>query len=224
MKVFNAGDLVFDVGCNKGNKTDIYLSQGARVICFEPNPTMFEPLVKKYCNNPSVIEVNAALGAAQGTMKMYLCRASDNTVITELCTLTKEFIEKAERFHCFKYSDNDTIDVPVITLDSAINTYGKPDYIKIDVEGFEVSVLAGLSVPIKALSFEYTPELHTSAEKCCARLCEVFPGYKFNYSSRETEELFFKESTDALSVLAYLRRFEKDRVEYGDIFAFSEPK
>lgn len=218
MNFIKPGWLVFDVGANKGNKTDIYLTQKAQVVCFEPNPTMFGSLVEKYKGDNRVIEVNAALGSKQATMKMYLCRASDNTVITELCTLTKEFIEKVERFHCFKYSDTDTIDVPVITMDYAIKNYGRPDYLKIDVEGFELDVLQGLSSPVKVISFEYTPELYAAAEACISRVIEIAPEYRFNYSSRETEELHFNESKDPGTVLDYLKQFEKDRVEYGDIF------
>ena len=32
------GDLVFDVGAHVGNKTEIYRSYGARVVCVEPQP------------------------------------------------------------------------------------------------------------------------------------------------------------------------------------------
>jgi hypothetical protein len=42
------------------------------------------------------------------------------------------------------------------TLDSLIIRHGIPRFIKIDVEGFEAQVLAGLSQPVDALSFEFT--------------------------------------------------------------------
>lgn len=32
------GDLVFDVGAFKGEKSEIYLKKKAKVICVEPNP------------------------------------------------------------------------------------------------------------------------------------------------------------------------------------------
>ena len=46
--------------------------------------------------------------------------------------------------------------MPVTTLDRLIAQHGVPSFIKIDVEGFEDQVLAGLTHPVPALSFEFT--------------------------------------------------------------------
>jgi hypothetical protein len=48
--------------------------------------------------------------------------------------------------------------VNVATLDSLIDEFGVPDYAKIDVEGFDLEVLRGLSRPIPLLSFEYNSQ------------------------------------------------------------------
>jgi FkbM family methyltransferase len=48
------------------------------------------------------------------------------------------------------------------TLDELIGKHGVPVFIKIDVEGFEEAVLQGLSQPVRALSFEFTPSSATS--------------------------------------------------------------
>ena len=41
------------------------------------------------------------------------------------------------------------------TLDRMIERYGVPQFCKIDVEGFELDVLRGLSQPLSCISFEY---------------------------------------------------------------------
>ena len=49
------------------------------------------------------------------------------------------------------------MDVAVTTLDALIARFGVPAFIKIDVEGAEPDVLAGLSHAVPVLSFEYLP-------------------------------------------------------------------
>ena len=46
---------------------------------------------------------------------------------------------------------------------SSSSPHGVPAFCKIDVEGFELEVLAGLSRPLPALSFEYLPMAHDAA-------------------------------------------------------------
>ena len=75
--------------------------------------------------------------------------------------------------------------VPVTTFDQLIDVYGEPAFCKIDVEGFEYQVLKGLSRPIKALSYEYTPENIGNAISCTERLAALGT-FEFNYSVAET--------------------------------------
>ena len=75
------------------------------------------------------------------------------------------------------------------TLDALIENYGMPDFIKIDVEGYELEVLKGLTQPIRMISFEYTiPEQYNSVLECIKIVEKVNPYLLCNYSIGESME------------------------------------
>ena len=80
------------------------------------------------------------------------------------------------------------VTVPVTTLDELIGRYGRPAFCKIDVEGFELEVLRGLSTPIPAISFEYIPAALDVALGCINRLQEL-GDYRFNHVPGESHKL-----------------------------------
>jgi hypothetical protein len=87
-----------------------------------------------------------------------------------MATLSTNFIEVA-RNSGREWDDTSVGDVNVVTLDSLIKEYGTPDYIKVDVEGFDLEVLTGLSSQISLISFEFNTQeglIEISAE-CIAR-------------------------------------------------------
>jgi hypothetical protein len=62
--------------------------------------------------------------------------------------------------------------VPIITLDSLIARFGEPAYVKIDVEGYEMDVLRGLSSQPRLLSFEFHNAELDAAYACLDRFTE----------------------------------------------------
>ena len=80
----------------------------------------------------------------------------------------------------------------ITTLDKLILSYGLPKFCKIDVEGFEESVLKGLTKPIPFISFEFTREFFDDAKKCVDYLYQL--GYvKFNFSLGESKKFLFQK-------------------------------
>jgi hypothetical protein len=71
--------------------------------------------------------------------------------------------------------------VETITLEQMISTYGRPFYIKIDVEGYELNVLKGLQTAVPYLSFEVNlPDFRSEGGQCTARLREIAADGVFN--------------------------------------------
>jgi FkbM family methyltransferase len=154
------GDVVFDVGANLGNRTRVFCSLAAKVVAFEPNPTCFEFLSSVFRGKDSVHLVNRALGATEGTAEMLL---GDAHVLSSMSPEWIATVTKSGRFGAHIWDRHHQVDVT--TLDTMIQEFGVPRFIKIDVEGYEREVLAGLSRPIECMSIEFAREyVHKTAD------------------------------------------------------------
>lgn len=147
------GDLCFDAGTNIGQKTDIFLSLGCSVIAVEPQKDCAKYLKNKYRNKKNVHVVAKALDKGIGFQNMYICEAN------ALSTMSTSWINENKlhgRYTDFTWQKTDAI--PTTTLDQLIQEFGKPKFCKIDVEGFELSVVQGLTERIPYISLEISPE------------------------------------------------------------------
>jgi hypothetical protein len=85
---------------------------------------------------------------------------------------------------------NERRTIKITTLDRLIEEFGIPRFIKIDVEGYELEVLKGLTRPIEMISFEYTtPERTVQCVECIKRLKDISNNKILcNYSIEESME------------------------------------
>ncbi|RMG90078.1 MAG: FkbM family methyltransferase [Chloroflexi bacterium] len=172
--------LCFDIGAHVGDRTRAWVALGARVIAVEPQPAFVWLLRLLYGRFSQVTILQAALGSQPGEAYLYISQRTPT-----LSTLSAEWqtcIRTNQRFRKARW--NQHITVPVLTLDTLITRYGLPAFCKIDVEGYELEVLRGLSTPIPALSFEYVPAVIEIALACIHRLASLGP-YQFNWSEGE---------------------------------------
>ena len=95
------------------------------------------------------------------------------------------------------------IEVPCTTLDALIAEHGQPAFAKIDVEGFEATVLAGLSRPLPALSFEFTTIQRDVALACLDRLASL-GRYGFDVALGESQALTFNRWVSRADMAAHI--------------------
>ncbi len=168
------GDLVFDIGANIGQRTGWFLDLGCRVVAVEPQANQLAFV------DGQAVRVNAAVGAESGEAVFYLCEHTNY-----LSTLSAEYVEQVHSQPGIGgkiYTETTTM---VVTMDELIDRYGLPVFAKIDVEGGETGVLAGLSQPLAALSFEVHNFAPDKTEACLARLAEL-GDYRYTYSALES--------------------------------------
>ena len=185
------GAVCFDIGAHMGDRTAQFLKLGAKVVAVEPQPVLAAALERRYRRDPRVSVVAAALGARAGRAPLAL----DPLNLT-VATLSSDFIAAAgasRGFRRVRWRE------------------------QIDVEGFELAVLEGLSRPLAALSLEYLPAALAPAKGAIARLERLGP-YRFNHSRGESMRLAVPYWVDAAAMCTALDRIPADD-RAGDIYA-----
>ena len=184
LRGFRKGDLIFDIGANHGGKTAVFLRLGANVVAVEPDATNQDELRQRYLKyrlsqRPGVI-VGKAVSDKEAVETMWVDEAG-----SAKNTLNLKWVETLrtdeERFgHSLTFAEQ--IKVETVTLEKLMKDYGEPFFIKIDVEGFELSVLRGLRKPVPYLSFEVNlPEFLQEGLKCVQLLGSMAADGLFNY-------------------------------------------
>jgi hypothetical protein len=98
-----------------------------------------------------------------------------------------------------------------------IERHGTPAFIKLDVEGFEVEALAGLTQPVPALSFEFTTIQRQLAlagiERCAALGFDLY-----NAALGESQALIHGAWQDERTIANWLTALPAE-ANSGDIYA-----
>lgn len=205
------GELCFDVGANVGNRIEPMLKIGAKVIAIEPQKKCIEILHKKFGDRITV--VTKGLSEKEEVKEFYISDAST------ISSFSKEWIDKVKETRFRYYAWNKVEKVEMTTLDNLINQYGLPAFIKIDVEGYELEVLSGLTKKVKFLSFEYTvPEQTDKAIACLQKLIKINPDLKCNFSVGESMQLEKQEWLSAQEMLQFVNSKTFTDTGFGDIY------
>jgi FkbM family methyltransferase len=182
----DSAHLVFDVGANGGAKTAIFANLANEVVSIEPNPFAVTVLRQRFSNNPTVKIIAAGVGDHEGMARLNIFGEGDayNTfsdkwvaTLGGLCASAQQRPIKAVV---------DVAEIPVTTVDALIKANGVPDYIKVDVEGYELQVMKGLTRPVPLISFECNlPEFKEETMAIIRLLSAGSPKGIYNFTTGE---------------------------------------
>ena len=177
----------------------------------EPN-TAFRTRLQALARICDIRPVYKAIGDAPGAAVLNVCSSP------AFSTLVKPGVDWMEESPDYRrVSWTHTLQVPVTTLDHLAKEFGQPEYVKIDVEGFEINVLNGMTFNPRYLSFEFGARRKAASQECLNHLGER--GYRFRpivgkecrFATRDW--MVLAEATD------WLAEFSVEQADYGDMFA-----
>lgn len=202
------GELVFDVGAHHGSSVETFLALGARVVAVEPRDACVSRLRQRWAGSPRVAIIAAAAGAVAGRAVLHLS-SSD-----QVATLSPGFLCAYPGGEGLTWGGTD--EVPVVTLAELAREHGDPVFCKVDAEGWDEEVLAGLGRIPRALCFESLGRLPDVTEACVNLLARRASAV-FNYRvyDRAAFELSVWVGAGEIVKLLVDRR---PRPEHADVF------
>jgi FkbM family methyltransferase len=201
--------LVFDIGANHGDKTWAFRQMAKKVVCVEPDATCFAALRSRYGRDRGVRLENVALGGEVGVGTFFV--EEEGSAYNTLNEKERDWIVSEYNQHIREVS------VPVSTLDSMIEKYGTPDFLKVDVEGGELQVFKGLSKQIPVICFE--ANLPRFREETCSIIDRYSEDTVARFNLRLENDFVFSTHRPAGEIVDLVKR--NDEVSY-DVFIYNE--
>jgi FkbM family methyltransferase len=178
-QIVGPGDLAFDIGAHVGNRTRALRALGCRVVAVEPQRLFHRWLARSLPRD--VVLHRLAVGATPGVTDLAISRRHPT-----VSSGAREWRTAVGANEAFAGVAWDAVErVPCTTLDDLIARHGCPRFCKIDVEGMEPEVLAGLGHALPCIAFEYVPAALDRAYACMDRVTAL-GDYRFNLVRGET--------------------------------------
>lgn len=193
-KTIRPGMIVVDVGANIGFYSKVLsrlVGPAGEVHAFEPDPINFKRLQKNLSGFKNVVLNSMACASKDTGIKLY---RSKNLNIDHHCFETEE--------------QRDAVEVKAVCLDNYFSNLGKsPNFVKIDVQGFDFSAISGLRQVIKK-------------SRDIKILGELYPyGLRRAGSSPQEYLSFFTENRMDVDLFSSIDVESDDRFEYTDFLA-----
>lgn len=135
LKNIGKGDVVLDCGANVGDITQKFIATGAQVYAFEPDPTAFDILQKRFQNTANVTLLNKGVWDRNTRLALYTHK--DNSEGEAAYTVSSSIISNKVNVDASKARQIEVIDL----TEFIANLSRRVNLIKLDVEGAETEIL-----------------------------------------------------------------------------------
>ena len=205
-------DLFFDVGANIGNRIIPLLKLGVRVVAIEPQEDCYKFLEMRFGKKIKIVK--KGLGDKKEFKEFFI---SDLHTLSSFSEDWIESMSNSGRFSRDNWKGKKLISIT--TLNDLIQEFGIPKFIKIDVEGYELEVLKGLSIPIDYISFEYAvPEQFIRAIECIQQVSNTNRAIECNYSVGESLILSLDTWVTPNKMIELIKTDEFKNTRFGDVY------
>jgi|TARA_R110002126_G_scaffold68293_1_gene172882 FkbM family methyltransferase len=208
-------DLVFDIGFNLGDFTkEVYKKfPNCKVIGVDANPEF---------NNVQLegdfVFINRLVSNKDDDFVPFYIDPTQSGVSTasEDFMSNSRFAKGSKNLSPGSVGWTKKLEIPSITLDKLTNTFGTPDFVKVDVEGYEYEVLSGLTKKVGTICFEWHEEMIEVLYKCMDHLETI--GYT------EAGIIGYFDNKEDLKNMTYNATGDPYLVEPEKYISFSELK
>lgn len=212
---FEIGDIVFDVGANRGEYAECFAKEGATVIAIEPNEAHQTRLAFLGRSLPIHIE-RVAVSDTPGVATLNICSTSGYST---LAAADSEWMTDSPDYAEVEWVGK--AEVRTVTLDQLAEARGRPTFVKMDIEGYEATALKGMSFNPRYVSFEYGVRRKEIALECIALL--GLRGYRFRPMDGREFRFSAADWKTPADAKAWLEARTLADGEYGDMFAYLWP-
>ncbi|MDX2171537.1 MAG: FkbM family methyltransferase [Bacteroidota bacterium] len=212
-KYIKKGDTVLDIGANIGYYAVMLsncVGDNGKVYCFEPDKTNFNHLEKATANYKNISILNKAVGPKTEKIKIYT---------------SKELNVDHRTYQPEEYDK--VIEIDAVSIDDYLTRGTEPiqvqkvDFVKIDIQGFEMQAIQGLKKTLEnnqhiKLISEFWPYGLSKAGSSVSEYFTFLQSLQFNCYLLE------KDSLSLLSVEKVKTLEGLDKKHYFNIFATRE--
>jgi FkbM family methyltransferase len=212
-RLVGRGDLVFDIGANKGGKVAAFLALGTRVVAVEPSADCTDHMRIHFRDAiaKGQLQIEPAAVASKNGELALIAIDPDSGMYSG----SPDFVKYAETIG---YTGARAMKVKAVTLDDLVQRYGMPHFIKIDVEGMDAEALRGLSGRSRFLSFEYhtTAALWNNTRECLDHIIRL--GFtEANFTEFVSPKFLFQSWIGIDAALSQLEKWRTDGTHWGDV-------